>query len=110
MCPPRCRRLPERLQKVTLLSYRLGDAAAAGKRVRWRVSENRRIRTSSRASRKMTRGLIPPFKSARMAARASGAFPARTSRTTAPLEALAIYRDEFGQVGQQLAGRLSMHV
>ena len=53
---------------------------------RWRVSEKRRIRTSSRASRKKTCGRIPrPSSAPRIAENATGASPDRTSSTIATL-------------------------
>ena len=72
---------------------------------RWRVSEKRRIRTSSRASRKKTCGRIPrPSSAPRIAPNAIGASPDRTSRTIATLpNRSGSSDDELGQLGQELA-------
>ena len=75
---------------------------------RWRVSEKRRMRTSSRASRKKTWGWIPrPSSAPRTAARASDASPARTSSTMATRSKRSrSLGHELGQVGQELAGQV----
>ena len=75
---------------------------------RWRVSLKRRIRTSSRASRKTTWGRIPrPSRAPRIAPNAIGASPARTSSTIATwAKRSLVRRHELGQVGQQLTGQV----
>ena len=75
---------------------------------RWRVSLKRRIRTSSLASRKTTRGRMPrPSRAPRIAARAMVASPARTSSTIATrAKRSRSVDDELGEVGQQLAGQV----
>ena len=67
---------------------------------RWRVSLNRRMRTSSRASRKMITGRIPrPSSAPRIAPNASGTSPARTSSTIAVrANRLGLGGDQVGEV------------
>ena len=78
---------------------------------RWRVSENRRIRASSLASRKMITGRIPrPSSAPRIAPKASGTSPVRTSSTIAVAgEAQRILRHEVREIAEQLAGQVVDH-
>ena len=75
---------------------------------RWRVSLKRRIRTSSRASRKTTRGRIPrPSSAPRIAAEGERRVAGPDVEHDRDLgEPLAVGRDELGEVGQQLAGQV----
>ena len=98
----------DRVQHPPFLGDRLGDAPLVAQRCRWRVSLNRRMRTSSLASRNTTRGLMPDPPARRASPRAPGSHrpsahrprsrPARTARRSED--------DELGQVGQQLAGQV----
>jgi hypothetical protein len=65
------------------------------------------MRTSSRASRKMTCGRIPrPSSAPRIAPNASGASPDRTSSTIATARTARDRGHELGELGQQLAGQV----
>src|SRR5438093_339886 len=81
----------------------------SAKGCRWRVSENRRMRTSSRASRKKTWGRMPrPSSAPRIAANARGASPDRTSRTIATRENRSRSLDtSSARPGRSSLGRLS---
>ena len=104
------------MSTTTSASARIGSSRRRSSRIelaiprssasgwRWRVSEKRRIRTSSRASRNTTRGRTPrPSSAPRIEASAIGASPApHVDDDRDARKALAIRRDEVGQLGQQL--------
>ena len=100
--------LADRLEQAALLGDRAGDPALVAERMRCRVSLKRRMRTSSRASRKTTRGRMPrPSRAPRIAASASIVSPARTSMTMATCANRSRSEDdELREVRQQLAGQV----
>ena len=75
---------------------------------RWRVSENRRMRTSSLASRKKTCGRMPrPSSAPRIASiRRLGVAGAHVEDDRRPGEPLRVLHDQLGEIRQELAGQV----